>query len=99
MYGIFWGVVVVHSLCSSPQTAVPMLDPVRVRPFLHSTHISQRDLSDSGTGQQSVKLNQSVSHVTVDGILKQVLVPLEEWLLSLSCGCQTPYCTSELLLL
>lgn len=76
-----------------------MLDPVRVRPFLHSTHISQRDLSDSGTGQQSVKLNQSVSHVTVDGILKQVLVPLEEWLLSLSCGCQTPYCTSELLLL
>lgn len=55
---IFVEFVLVYSLSSSPQATVPMLDPVKVWPFLHSTHISLGILSKAETGQQSVKFDQ-----------------------------------------
>lgn len=55
--GIFWEFVLVYWLSSSRQTGVPMLDPVKVWPLLHSTHISLGILREAGTGQQSVKFD------------------------------------------
>lgn len=80
-----------------------MLNPVKVWPCLHSTHTLVCFLSEAGAGHQSVKISNIKlrccrGEITTVG-RDLILVPLEEWLLSSSCGCQTPDCTSGLLLL